>query len=105
MPAVRNKSQVQLALQALAFNKKLSLQQAAKLYSIPLKTLHRRRAGIPSRTEVIANSRNLDPFEKQVIIRKILNLYEQGFSPRLGIVEDIANLFLEMRSALRVGKY
>ena len=40
MPAVQNESQVQLALQALASNKNLTLQKATHLYFIPIKTLH-----------------------------------------------------------------
>jgi hypothetical protein len=105
MPALQNESQVQLALQALISDKNLSLRKAAKLYSVPLKTLHRRRSGKPSRIETIANSRNLDLSEEQVIVQRVLDLYEQGFSPGLSMVEDMANLLRETRGASRVGKH
>ena len=105
MPTLQNESQVQLALQALVSDENLSLRKAARLYSVPLKTLHRRRAGKPSRTETIANSRNLDLFEEQVIIRRVFDLYEQGFSPGLSVVEDMANLLRKTRGASRVGKH
>jgi hypothetical protein len=104
MPIVRNERQVQLALQAMELDKKLSLRKAAKLYSVAPMTLHERRKGIRSRAETIANSRNLDPLEEQAIVRRVLDLYEQGFSPGLSVVEDMANLLRKTRGASRVGK-
>ncbi len=104
MPIVRNEQQVQLALQAMERDKKLTLRKAAKLYSVAPMTLHERRKGIRSRAETITNSRNLDPLEEQTIVRRVLDLYEQGFSPRLSVVEDMANLLRKTRGASRVGK-
>ena len=105
MSIIRNKAQLQLAIQAMERNKKLTPFAAAKLYGVSRMTLVRRRKGIRPRIETIANSRNLDPFEEQVIIRRVLDLYEQGFSPGLSVVEDMANLLRETRGALRVGKH
>ncbi len=104
MPIVRNEQQVQLALQAMERDEKLSLRKAAKLYSVAPMTLHERRKGIRSRAETIANSRNLDPLEEQAIVRRVLDLYEQGFSPGLSVVEDMAKLLRKARGASRVGK-
>jgi hypothetical protein len=105
MPIVRNEAQVQLALQAMENDKKLSLRKAARLYSVAPTTLYKRRNGICSRTEILPNSRNLDPIEEQVIVRRILDLYEQGFAPAYSVVEDMANLLRETRGASRVGKH
>ena len=68
MPIIQNEAQIQLALQAIKRDENLSLRSAAKLYSIPLKTLHHRHSSKPSCTESIPNSRNLDPIKEQVII-------------------------------------
>jgi hypothetical protein len=70
---------------------------------MPRKTLTRRRNGISSRIETITNSRNLSPLEEQVIIRRILDLYEQGFTPEYSMMEDIANLLRQTHSISHVG--
>jgi hypothetical protein len=99
MRTVRNEAQLQLALQDMERDKKLSLRSAAKRYSVSRKTLERRRDGILPRAETIANCRKLDPLEEQVIVRRVLELYEQGFSPGYDMVEDMANLLRATRHA------
>ena len=103
MPIVRNEGQLQLALQAMERDKKLTSFAAAKLYGVSRTTLNQRRKGVCPRAETIANSRNLDPLEEEVIIRRVLNLYNQGFSPGLNIIENITNLFCKTYSALYIG--
>jgi hypothetical protein len=105
MPTTRNEAQIQLALQALEYDLKISVKNAAKLYRVSKTTLIQRRKGTPSRTDIIANSRKLDSLEEEVIVHRILDLDEQGFSPGLNMVEDIANLLLDTRHASRVGKH
>ena len=75
MSIAQNEGQLQLALHAMERDKKITPFAAAKLYGVPRTTLNRRRKGIRSRTETIANSRNLDPLEEQVIIRRVFDLY------------------------------
>jgi hypothetical protein len=70
---------------------------------MPRKTLTRRRNGINSHTETITNSRNLSPFEEQVIVRRVLDLYEQRFAPGYNMVEDMANLLRQTRGTSHVG--
>jgi hypothetical protein len=103
MPAIRNEAQVALALQAMERDKNLNLHAAAKRYSVSRTTLARRRKGIQSRADIIPNSRKLNPIEEEVIVRRVLDLYEQGFSPGYDIVKDMANLLLTTRNASRVG--
>lgn len=103
MTTVQKEAQLILALQAMERDKKLSLRTAASRYSVPLKTLARRQKGICSRADTIPNSRNLTPSEEQVIVQRILNLYERGFSPGLSVVEEMANLLREVRDAPCVG--
>jgi hypothetical protein len=84
-------------------DRNLRLGTAAKRYSVDRRTLKRRRSGILPRADVIPPNRNLDSLEEEVIVRRILDLYEQGFSPGYDLVEDMANLLRVTRSASRVG--
>ncbi len=68
MPIARNERGIQLALQAMEHDKKLSLYEAAKLYLMAPMILYEQHKGIHSCTDTIANSRNLDPIEEQVIV-------------------------------------
>ena len=51
-----NKDQIRLALQAIERDKELSTRRAAALHSVSRTTLIRRRMGVRSRTDIIANS-------------------------------------------------
>jgi hypothetical protein len=83
--------QVNLAIEALKQDPKLSQQRAAAIYRVPQKTISDQRAGRPSRANSIANSQALDNNKEQVIIEHILYLVKQGFPPRLSAVANIAN--------------
>lgn len=54
-------------------------------------TLCDRRAGRPTRRDILANLRNLTNLEEQTIVQYVVKLYTRAFPPRLGSVEDIAN--------------
>jgi hypothetical protein len=83
--------QVNLAIEALKQDPKLSQRRAAAIYRVPQKTISDRRAGRLSRADSIANSRALDENEEQVIVKHILYLDERGFPPRLSAVAGMAN--------------
>ena len=103
MPLKHDEPQVQLALQALQKDPKLSLRAIAMIYSVDHKKLSRRQYQILSRGDIIANSRKLTDLEESVIIQYILDLDSKGFPPRLSGVEDMANRLLAERDAGRVG--
>jgi hypothetical protein len=67
-------AQVQLALQALQQDPKLSVLRAVAIYRVPKTTLRDRRARRPSRADTMANSRNLSNTKEQVIVEHILKL-------------------------------
>ena len=104
MSSIPVEAKVILALEALENDPKLSLKAAARLYSVPYTTLHRRRAGKPARRDIPANSRNLTDLEEQTIVQYVVELYTRAFPPRLGGVEDMANQLLRERDAPPVGK-
>lgn len=68
-----------LAVEALKQDPKLSVRRAAAIYTVPRTTLRDRRAGRPSRVNTMANSRNLTNSEEQVIVEHILELVERGY--------------------------
>jgi uncharacterized protein YoaH (UPF0181 family) len=96
-------AQVQLALQALQQDPKLSVLRAIAIYKVPETTLRDRRAGRHSRADTMANSRNLTNTEKQVIVEHILELVARGFPPRLADVAIMANSLRAERSLSHVG--
>jgi hypothetical protein len=95
--------QIQLALQALKQDAKLSVRRAAAIYSASETTLRARRAGQPSRADTMANSRNLTNDEEQVIVTHILELVARGEPPRLAAVTDMANSLRKERGLAPVG--
>ena len=85
-------------------SKKLSKRRIAKIYKILYATFSYK---IISRTycfESKANYHKLTDLEKDIIVRYILDLDSRGFAPRLASVKNIANLLLESRGVLCVGK-
>ena len=91
MSSIPVEAKVVFALEALKNDPKLSLKAAARLYSVPYTTLHRRRAGRPARRDILANSRCLTDLEEQTIVQYVIELSTRAFPPRLCGVEDMAN--------------
>ena len=59
--------------------------------------------GKQARRDIRANNTRLTELEEKTLIRYILDLDSQGFTPRLHDVEDIANVIAASRDASRVG--
>jgi len=98
-----NEADIQLALQALQQDAKLSVRRAAAIYKVSKNTLTRRRAGNHSRRDCTANSMKLLKTEEAVIIQHVLDLDSRGFPPRLAAVKDMADLLLAARNRDPVG--
>ena len=103
MASAWKESDVQLALQALRTNPKLSLKRAAQIYTVPRTTLRNRQRGLPPRHDTRPPCQKLTELEESVIIQYVLDLDSRSFPPRLSGVEDMANRLLRDRDALRVG--
>jgi hypothetical protein len=103
MPQKADEKDVILALQALRNDPKLSDRAAGEIYSVDHHKISRRKQGIQSRRDIIANCRKLTDSEELVIVQYVLNLDSKGFPPRLCSVEDIANRLLAKRNTERVG--
>jgi hypothetical protein len=102
----QNEGRVILALQAYRGNQILSLRATAKAYDVPFATLRARHSGILPRAQTTTKSRHFTDDEEKTLIRKILQLSDEGFPPQRRIVEEIANIMLQTKnpsSPQRVG--
>jgi hypothetical protein len=101
---VPKEAQVQLAKLAIERNQFQSNRRAAKTYNAPETTLRRRRAGILSRRDCLANSRLLTDLEEEVLKQHVLELHSRGHPPNLQRIGDMANSILSGRGSRKVGQ-
>ncbi len=102
MESSSNESRILLAIKALQKDQKLTIRAAARIYQVSHTTLIRRRAGDKSRSDIIANSRNLTDLEEDVLLERILSLDSRGFQPRLSDIQEMADRLRMDRNASRV---
>ena len=95
--------QINLAVEALKQDPRLSQRRAAAIYKVPQSTLSARRAGRLPRVDYMPVSQGLNNNEEQVIVKHILHLVERGFPPRLSAVADMANSLRAERGLGHVG--
>ena len=105
MESLPYEARVNLALESIQNDKKLSFRAAAEIYEVSDRTMRRRRDGKHSRRDIPANSRKLTDLEERAIIQYVIKLSARSFPPRLCGVEDMANQLLRTRDAPRVGKH
>ena len=96
-------ARINLALNALQRDLKLSNRAVAKIYTVNKDTLRDRHDSQPARRDIPANSCKLTDLEEKTIIRYIIKLYVRAFYPQLSYVEDIANRLLRECNALLIG--
>jgi len=77
---------------------------AAKVYSVKRKTLSLQLNGIQSQRDMIPHNQKLTVSEESVIINYVLDLNLRGFSVRICVVGEMANLLLDQRQGAYVGK-
>jgi hypothetical protein len=97
--------QLILSIQAIQNNPNLSARAAGKIYNVDHQKISRRKRGIKSRRDILANSRKLTNLEESTIVQYILDLDTKEFPPCLSSMEDIANRLLAEHDAGRVGTY
>jgi len=95
---------IALAIQAIELKQFKSVRAAAKAYAVPRKTLDRRQRGVQSRRDSTPHNQNLTLSEESVIVSYVLDLDSRGFSPRICVVGEMANLLLRERQQPHVGK-
>jgi hypothetical protein len=100
-----DEGQMQLALQALENDPKLSLRAIARIFSMDPMKLSRHRRGQQSQRDIPTNSRKLTDLKESIIVQYILDLDTKGFPPHLFVVEDIADRLFAKHDKGRVGIY
>jgi hypothetical protein len=100
-----NEARINLALQALQNDPKLTVRRAATIFDVNRSTLGRRQRGNQSRRDIMPNSQKLSNLEENVLLQSILDQISRGFPPQLCIIEEMANRLLADRDALPVGKH
>ena len=93
-----------LAILAIQLGQIKSVLRAANVYSVKRKTLARRLNGIQSQRDTIPHNQKLTLSEESVIITYVLDLNSRGFSPRIYIMGEIANLLLNQQQGAHVSK-
>jgi hypothetical protein len=116
MPPIRSESsqksanqegKVLLALDDIKNGRIKSIRAAAKLYEIPLSTLHTRAHGQIPRAEKRPTGYKLTQLEEDSLTEWILSMDSRGAAPRPATVREMANILLAARGCyppLTVGK-
>jgi hypothetical protein len=88
-----------LALSDLKEGRIKSLRAAAKLYQIPLTTLHARSDGRLSRIDKRPSGHKLTQTEEDSLTEWIISMDTRGAAPRSSTVRDMANILLAARGS------
>ncbi len=91
MENLPKESRLILAIRAMDHDPKLTARGVAKIYTVPLTTLLRRRKGVTARAETSPNSMKLTELEEKTIVDYILDLDSRVYPPRLSKVRNIVN--------------
>lgn len=86
------------ACEAIQSSPKMSIRRAAKLFDVPRTTLQDRIHGRASIADTKPKAQLLDDLAEKAIVKRILDIDDRGFPPRLEGVEDMSNF-----SSRRVG--
>ena len=98
-----NESQINLAIQAIQKDPKITVRRAASIFNVAESTVRHRMNGRSARRDLRANNSRLSELEEGTLIRYILDLDIRGFTPRLRDIKDIANIIIESRDVLYIG--
>ena len=93
-----------LAIEAIHRDPRISIQQAAKIYKVSKTTLHTQLRGRAA-THEKRNARHiLTSSKEETLIKHVIDLDSQRFSPRINSVRDMANILLTTHQAAPIGK-
>ena len=100
-----NEGTLLLAIQAANEESLDSKRQICRSFTVPRRTLDRRRDGTLSRHDCEPNSKKLSKLEEEAIVARILELDTRGIGATRTMVEEMANDLLAARSKGPVGKH
>ena len=93
-------STIQLAIQAIQKDPKLSRRRASRLYNIPESTLRDRMSGRTAQQDTHPNNKRLTKTEEEVIVQYVLDWDSRGYSLVFQDDEDMANSLLMLLTNL-----
>jgi hypothetical protein len=98
------KGDVQLAISNVQSNQVKSLRRAKVVYSVPRRTIQRRRNEKRPQRDYEPKSKRLTKLEEEAIIQRVLKESLRSIAPSKACVQDIANRLLRERSRKPTGK-
>lgn len=105
MLSISKEARINLAINTIRKDARMSIRKAAKHFHIPPSSLHNRfHYSMRPQQEVRPPRQKLTEFEEETIVERIIDLDSRAFPPRLRNVEEMANLLLRARDAPPVGK-
>jgi hypothetical protein len=113
MPPIRDKKskdlieqegRILLAISDFQNGKIPTIAQVARIYNIPRTTLRNRLHGTQQRSLIRANNHKLTQYEKESLIKWVLDLDKRGLPPRHSLIQEMANYLLLQRNNQQVSK-
>jgi hypothetical protein len=98
-----NEGSVLLALSASTSSQCASNSAAAEIYNVSKITLIRRLHGGVTREQFTPPNRRMTVIEEEVLTRDTLKLDDQGLSPTLSLIREMADAICRARNAPPVG--
>jgi hypothetical protein len=95
---------VQLAISDIQSNKLKSLRRAEAIYSVPRRTIQRRRNGKRSQRDCEPKSKRLTKLEEEVIVQRVRDESFRVIPPSKAHVRDMADRLMRDRGGEPVGK-
>jgi hypothetical protein len=97
--SANQEGRILLALADIKHGRTKSLRAAAKLYEIPLITLHSRSHGQSSREDKRPPGHEMTQLEEDSLVEWILSMDSRGAAPRPATVGEMANILLAARGS------
>jgi hypothetical protein len=97
LKSANQEGKIILALNDLENGRVKTLRAAAKLYEIPLTTLHARTDGRISRVDKRPSGHKLTQLEEDSLTQWIISMDSRGAAPRPATVREMANILLAAR--------
>jgi hypothetical protein len=102
--APKRYTNIQLTVLDIQNHQIRSLRRAEVVYSIPRKTIQRRRNGIHYRRDCEPNAKRLTKLEEEMIIQRVLEESTRGIPSSKADVRDMADKLLRERGSKAVSK-
>ena len=104
MQTQTKETRIVLVIEAICTTKKLSIRHIAQIYEVSESTIRNRMKSCLPKAEKRNVQHILTESEEETFVRYVLDLDSRRFSPRLNIVQSMADLLYTTRRTISVGK-